>query len=96
MTSARQAHAVAMTGEQYGADLVFQLFDAPRDAVTGHAQPARGGPEAAGARDFEKDPNAFPVRNSAIANTLVLNFVSTDSRIRSHRLSPSEARYITE
>jgi hypothetical protein len=26
----------------------------------------------------------------------VLNFVSTDSRIRSHRLSPSEARYITE
>jgi hypothetical protein len=70
-----------MTSEQHGADLVFQLFDAPRDAVTGHAQPACRGSKAACARYFKEDPDAFPVRNSAIANTLVLNFVSTDGRI---------------
>jgi hypothetical protein len=70
-----------MPGEQNCTNLVLQLFDAPRDAVTCHAQSAGRGSKTAGARDFEEDPNAFPVRNSAVANTLVLNFVSTDSRI---------------
>ncbi len=82
-TSPGQADAVAMAGEQHRADLVFQLFDSPRNAVTGHAQPACCRSKAAGARHFEEDPDAFPVRNSAIAFpiTRMLNFVSTDSRI---------------
>ena len=81
MTGAGQADAIAVAGEQHGPDLVFQLFDSPRDAVAGHTQPASRGPKTACARYLKEDPNAFPVRNSAIANTLVLNFVSTDSRI---------------
>jgi hypothetical protein len=89
-----EPHTVAVTGEQHRADLVFQLFDPPCDAVTGHSQSARCRPKAAGACHFKEDADAFPVRNSAIAFpiTRMLNFVSTDSRIWSHRHSPSEAK----
>jgi hypothetical protein len=37
VTGPGQADAVAVTGEEYRADLVFQLLDSPRNAVTGHA-----------------------------------------------------------
>jgi len=81
VTGSGEADSVAVTGEQYRTDLVFQLFDASRNAVTSHAQPACRGPKTAGASHFKKDANALPVRSSAIADMLVLNFVSTDSRI---------------
>ena len=91
--SAGQADAVAVAGEQHCANLMFQLFDPPRDAVTGHAQPARCSAKTAGPRHLKENPNAFPVRAGAIVGrTRVLKFVSTDSRIRSHRHTPSEAK----
>ena len=77
-----QADPVTVACEQYCADLVFQLLDSPCNAVAGHAQPASRRSKAAGARHFKENPDALPIRNSAVALTSrVLNFVSTDSRI---------------
>ena len=61
-----EADAVAVTGKQYRADLVFQLFDSPRNTVPRHAQPARCSAETAGPRHLKENPNALPVRASAV------------------------------
>jgi hypothetical protein len=66
-TSAGQADAVAVAGKQHCADLMFQLFDPPRNAVTGHAQPARCSTKTAGPRHLKENPNAFPVGARPIA-----------------------------
>jgi hypothetical protein len=66
-TSSRQADAITVTGEQHGADLMFQLFDPPRNAVTGHAQPARCRAKTSGPRHLKENPNAFPVGARTIA-----------------------------
>lgn len=62
-----QANTVTVTREQNRADLMFQLFDPPRNAVAGHAQPGRCGAKATGPRHLEESPNAFPVGAPAIA-----------------------------
>jgi len=67
VTSSRQADAITVAGEQHRADLMFQLFDPPRNAVTGHAQPARCGAKTSGPRHLKENPNAFPVRARTIA-----------------------------
>src|SRR5579871_181714 len=92
MTGPGQADAVAVSRKQHRADLAFQLFDPSRNAVTGHAQPARCGAKAARPRHLKEDPNAFPVWTSVARYALVLKFVSTDCRIGSHHHTPSEAR----
>jgi len=43
------------------------LFDPPRNAVTGHAQPACCRAKTPGPRHLKENPNAFPVWASAIA-----------------------------
>ncbi len=66
-TSSRQADAITVTGEQHRADLMFQLFDPPRNAVTGHAQPARCRAKTSGPCHLKENPNAFPVGARTIA-----------------------------
>src|SRR5216683_6909618 len=47
MTIRSQADAITMAREQHSANLVFQLLNSSRDAVTGHAQPDCCGAETA-------------------------------------------------
>ena len=66
-TSASQADAITVTREQHRADLMFQLFDPPRNAVSGHAQAGRCRAKTVGTRHLEESPNAFPIGARAIA-----------------------------
>jgi hypothetical protein len=87
-------NAVAMAGEQHCSELVFKLLDALGDPVAGHTQRGCRGAETAASCDFEKNADAFPVRGRALRqNACVLSFVSTDSRIQTHRRTPHEGTF---
>ena len=67
VTGSSQADAITVAGEQHRSELMFQLFDPPRNAVTGHTQPARRRAKTAGPRHLKENPNAFPVGTRTIA-----------------------------
>src|SRR5215470_8804143 len=83
-----------MAGEQHRPELMLKLLNPFRDPVAGHTQLGCRSTKTAASRHFKKNADAFPVRDRPVTqNACVLSFVSTDSRIQTHRRTPHEATF---